>query len=280
MSKVNHDLRSNDGKTIFLPPEIAGTDGQGNLKIPNVYSESATQLYPIGTKFVDGERVFHYAYAGGALGATRGQVGYIVRTASAVPSYDASQAAGAGTVANPLKINGSSAGTPAKNAYAGQFIVIFSNTLGNVTHRIISNSISAYDSVYTTQYTTELVLDQPTPVAVEANTNCDIFPSRYADVRTPNDLTAGMYPFLGVPLRLITALRYFWIQTWGPCFITHNTADEIGDNQHWRAVVFYSDGTLKALHEMTALSDSGQIAGYTLATNGSGSEWTMLMLDR
>ncbi|GAG08187.1 unnamed protein product, partial [marine sediment metagenome] len=266
-----------DGKTIYSIPDKGGSTTQGNLALPNVYSESSTQLYDIGTKFVDGERVFHYAYAGGELPTLRGVVGYLCRTDNSQDSYDTSQDAGVGTVANPFKFDGGSADTPAANLWAGQYIVIYAGAaLGNITMRIVSHLAAEHDS----PYTIAAVLDQPTPIAVAGDTDCDIFPSRYADIRNGQDLAAGYYPFLGVSLIQTTSTYYFWLQTWGPCFITHKNADEIGDNQNWRQVVFNTDGSLEALHETTARTTSQQIAGYTFATTGSGSEWTMLMLDR
>ncbi len=59
---VNHDLRRQDGKTLFMPSWYHGQDGWGNLQLPNVYkADGATGKYPAGTKYVDGERVFWYA---------------------------------------------------------------------------------------------------------------------------------------------------------------------------------------------------------------------------
>ena len=99
-------------------------------------------------------------------------------------------------------------------------------------------------------------------------------------MRRPADLTAGMYPFLGVPLIYVTTLYYFWLQTWGPCFVTSNVT-EPGDVAYDRIVTWRSDGTLGLLDEDVHTSQyNNQIAGYTLATNGSASEWIMLMCDR
>ena len=62
MSKVNHDIRSNQGRTIYMPEYYEGENGWGNLAIPNVYAaDDATTLYPRGTRFVAGERSFYYS---------------------------------------------------------------------------------------------------------------------------------------------------------------------------------------------------------------------------
>lgn len=274
----NTDLRRVDGQTVYPPRGFEDQVAPGNIALPNVYEQSASQLYPIGTRYEDGERVFHYAYAGGEIALTlRGATGLTARTQSSQDTDDTAQVAGVGYDADhPFKIDGTSANTPAKNAYAGQYIMIQATGSNRITMRIVSNT----QGITASPYTTELVLDQPTPIAIGADKDCDIFPSRYADVRAAADYAADMYPVLGVPLVSITAARYFWIQTWGPCFLTARIGDTIGDNSFWRTVCFHSDGSLTTMHEATNATDSHQFAGYTLATNASADEWIQLMLNR
>ncbi|KKL60919.1 hypothetical protein LCGC14_2200540 [marine sediment metagenome] len=68
---INHDLRRVDGKTLFMPAWFQGELGWGNLKLPNVYrADGATQQYPAGTKYVDGERAFYYSQFIGQISGT------------------------------------------------------------------------------------------------------------------------------------------------------------------------------------------------------------------
>lgn len=61
MSKASHDIRSNHGKTIYMPEYYHGEEGFGNLAIPNIYAaDDAVALYPRGTRLVQGERSFYY----------------------------------------------------------------------------------------------------------------------------------------------------------------------------------------------------------------------------
>lgn len=283
MTKVNHDVRVNNGGTIYHLQEIGSAEGPGNLKIPNIFEQDESALYPIGTKLVLGDRVFHYCHFTTAIiKCNAAKLSYSCRDSSygQPASYDASQAVGVGTIANPFKVDGSSEGTPAKDYYAGGYIIPWvSAALGNPTMRILSSSASAYDLVYTTQYTVELVLEQPTPVVVAANTSCDVFQSRYADVREAWGGGSNMHHFVGVPMRIFTDEYYGWIQTWGPCFIVC-TATELGDAAYDRTAVFNSDGSIAPCDEQWNNALSNQFAGVTLAVNGSGSEWIMLMLDR
>lgn len=280
MVRINHDLRCVDGHTVYLPQEVGGDVGAGNLALPNIYTEDSVQQYPIGTRLEMGERTFRYFLASGAITYLNSAIVSLVsRTASAQDSYDTAQAAGVGTLATPFKINGTSAGVPAKNAYAGHWIVIFVATaLGVRQMRILSSSAAAA----TSPYTVELILDQPTPMAVAANTDCDLFPSRYASCvscfQGQDGAVNGLfYPFVGMPMAIMTSGRWGWCQTWGPCFVV-NTSTQMGDLTADRTAVFSSDGSVKPFDEKTVAE---QIAGYTLATvDGAGSEWIMLQLDR
>ena len=62
-TKINHDLRSYDGRTIIMPAWKGGQGGFGNLAIPDIGDTYSVQRYPVGTKLLDGERVFYYAKA-------------------------------------------------------------------------------------------------------------------------------------------------------------------------------------------------------------------------
>lgn len=285
MSKVNHDLRVNNGGTIHHLQEIDGAEGQGNLEIPNIFAEDESALYPIGTRLVLGDRTFHYAHFTTAITKTNAaKLSYSGRdsTYGQPASYDASQAAGVGTIANPLKVDGVGDGTPVKNFYAGAYIIPWvTAALGNPTMRIVSSTVSAYDDTYTTVYTVQLVLEQPTPVVIAANTSCDTFLSRYADVREAWGGGSTMHHFVGVPMRIFTDEYYGWLQTWGPCFIVC-TATELGDAAYDRTAIFNNDGSIAPCDEAwgKATPTSNQFAGCTLAIDGAGSEWIMLMLDR
>ena len=81
MSGANHDIRSNSGRTIYMPEYYAGEEGFGNLAIPNVYgTDDVTALYPRGTRLVAGERSFYY---GKYLGIANASATTITATAGA-----------------------------------------------------------------------------------------------------------------------------------------------------------------------------------------------------
>lgn len=253
----------------MLPSEPE--EGQNNIKIPNVFAQSSVKQYPFGARLQIDDRVFKYALAGGDLVTLRGMSSYACRTRNSVDTYDTAVAAGS----TELKVDGVSAGVPAKDAYAGGYVLILTTAaLGRVTMRIHGNSVA--DTTPSPYYTT-LYLEQALPHEVAANTDVDIFPSRYADVRNLNPL---WNPVVGVVLDYITSGYYCWVQTWGPAFITC-TGTEMGDASGDRTAVFSgSDGTIAPADETWNNATSPQFAGYTLATvDGAGSEWIMLMCD-
>ena len=52
-----------DGRTLVFPVWKGGQEGWDNLTLPDIRDIDAAQKYPIGTKLLDGERVFYYAKA-------------------------------------------------------------------------------------------------------------------------------------------------------------------------------------------------------------------------
>jgi hypothetical protein len=89
--------------------------------------------------------------------------------------------------------------------------------------------------------------------------------------------TASDYvTFLGIPAVRATAAQYFWLQTWGPCWITSdgNTCDSARD----RTIVFVGNGSVVSSNDVTV--ESGlQIAGVAMDTSSSGaSNAPMVML--
>jgi len=58
---INHDVRVVNGRTIYMPAYVDNQDGWGNLALPNLSVADSVQKYPLGAKYVDGDRVFKYA---------------------------------------------------------------------------------------------------------------------------------------------------------------------------------------------------------------------------
>ena len=276
--KIVHSLISNGGGFIQLPPWAGGQEDGiwQNLGIPTIFEQDVVQKYPIGTRYVDGQSTYHYYYAAGAI--TVALTG-ITSTKGMLNSAGYVYGAHAAGVIK-VKIDGTSNGVPAENYYAGGQIVFFAaNSVGRSQMRIVS-SLAAEA---TTPYAVELTLEQPTYQALADNVSCEVMPNRYVSCESSfqgqsGDGTSGTCPTLGIPCRNMTAARYGWAQTWGPCFVGR-TSTEPGDNQ--RQVCFSTDGSIQPISERwgAATSLSMQMAGYSLSIKAAGTGWIYLMID-
>ena len=72
MSEVKREqpLIYHDGAAVILPPWFQGETGWQNTAFPNVYKADASQRYPAGTKFVEGERIFYHSKFIGQISGT------------------------------------------------------------------------------------------------------------------------------------------------------------------------------------------------------------------
>jgi hypothetical protein len=274
-TKVNYSLRNYNGQIIWLPPDPA--DGLNNIALPTIFEQDSTQKYPLGTRYSDGECAYHYYYAGGAITvaltgitSTKGMLN------SGLYVYGA-HAAGV----RKVKIDGTSAGSPVADYYAGGRVVFFAaNSVGRSQMRIVS-SLAAEA---TTPYAVELTLEQPTYQALADNVTGEIMPNRYANCVSSfqgqsGDGTSGTCPTLGIPCRNMTSGYYGWVQTWGPCFVGR-TSTEPGSNLQ-RMTCFSTDGSIQPVSERWGATTplSAQMAGYSLSVVDTGTGWIYLMID-
>jgi len=277
MTKQNTDLRSVDGQTIYLPPEIGGASGQGNLSLPNVYSQTATAQYPIGTRFVNGNRTYHYGYFGTAVTYNTTAVGnYGAFLLSWSNSYDTAYTSGS---TNKVKVDGTSDGVPIAHALAGGYLFIWASTaIGRIQMRVVDNLAAESAS----PYSVELELEQNIPIDIAANTAFEVYANQYADMRTAwAGAQSGDYmAFVGLPTTIVTAERYGWVLTWGPCFIVA-AGTETGADSYDRQLVFMSDGSVGLAGDQYNTPLSNQIAGYALnrTSSANADQWMMLTLD-
>ncbi len=226
---VNHDLRVNNGGTLYLPPWEAGQDGKwsGNLLLPGVdlYKSSTEQKYPTATIFRHGMRTFVYTKTDptyfGQKGTGNGSInaGYICESAGEM-QIETNKVISGAAGATTLIINMT---TVAVNAYAGGFIGIKMGvgdrqTAGRSSmYQIISNTVNDGSGYSTFTIDGELV------IALTTADDVVITEHPFAIVRSPFSGPYGMA--LGVYIQQSLASRFCWVQTGGPCnFIPINAA--------------------------------------------------------
>jgi hypothetical protein len=85
----------------------------------------------------------------------------------------------------------------------------------------------------------------------------------------------GYVTFVGMAAANATSGQYFWVQTWGPCWITSdgNTCNGEGD----RTIYFVNNGSVVSGADVT-IESGYQMAGVALDTSSSGSSNAPMVL--
>jgi len=111
---------------------------------------------------------------------------------------------------------------------------------------------------------TTLTLYDPLPIDVAAASQIQIFPSVYASVASAKNiqgLNDPVKPKVCVPLVAVADEKYFWGQTWGPCYGVPSETFPRGTNMH--DLQFNSDGSV-TLQKARTTESYYQRAGYRL----------------
>lgn len=239
------------GKQLILP---AHKGGQGNTwvnkKIPNPYSEDATQMYPIGTKFIDDDCVWRYMHAGNEC--TRGRLVQSYNAYSSGTTRERALIAVAGAVGDTT-VTCTAQGTVTASMFAGGYIIVTST--GKLVYRIEDNTAAAAGDTFTCK------LAHPLRNTIGTGDYLQCVRGKYADVRyLSGSPEAGMGSAVGAAHWTVTSGYYFWGQTWGPCSITGT--DNVGASLSERGLVMGTDGAVKC--EYTAgLQYIGYLIPYT-----------------
>ena len=283
MSGPNHDLRSNAGRTIFMPEYYEGEEGFGNLNLPNIYAaDDAIALYPRGTKLVMGERVFYYGtYRGvantsagvGAVTATDGDdlFGKFLFTCAYQQDYSNGELIR--KIQNELHIAYKDTITTigsnierADNWYAGGWVSgkdtipaderMFMRMIvkhdyfatGSKTQGFWNDSTKSYTVVDLSAYSNVSVLELDQPV-INSKTGMatTLMPNEWKHGVWLNDSGYGHYRnCLGACMHNDpTATRHVWYQTWGPMFCPHVHAAGGGDAANERVIILMADGSVQ-----------------------------------
>ena len=175
---------------------------------PDIFSESSTQLFPLGTRYEYGENTYRYAKAGAAI-----QAGLIVQAAAITEGDIAVQSA---VTAGDKTISLTTTATTTDNQYDEGYLFITQNNaqaarVGGV-HRIKSHTSGSAGTLTFTLY-------EAIKVALDTSSKVTIIANRYNGVITAAaaptaELVGVTYPLQDVD-NTITSGYYFWVQTHG-----------------------------------------------------------------
>lgn len=210
----------------------------GGITGHRVWETKTIAQYSIGTRLMteDG-RVFRYAKSGGACYTGRGCAFY----QDVAISGNCSGALVA--TARQITFAYAVAGTFAKDALKGGYISIFGDDPEPVDascpqRRILGNNANGVGDLI-------LELDAPVGRVVADAQFCEVYYNPYGDLRLG---TRTIESFAGVAAVYVAAAdTYFWVQTWGPCWIAPQEASF--NSGEYRDAYFRYDGTIQAYSE-------------------------------
>ena len=225
--EFQHQVWNNNGYVLEYP-YIATSQELYQGYPPDPLTESATQEYPLGTKLINGERVWRYCKNSsaaitvvgnilqGAAGVHADIEDDIVVAASegqtyAIGSYDI-------TLTSTANIDVA----PWSTADAGKEGYVYVNGGTGIGQ---CRKIKSHEAAVTTG-TFIVVVYEPWKVApVAGSTECGLAENPYSNVVVAAaQATLGPAPPIGVATIALTASYYFWAQSGGPCAVTAHAA--------------------------------------------------------
>jgi len=211
-TNINHDLRVNNGCTLYMPPWEEGNDKWGNLALPDVYAIGTAQLYPTATIFRKGLRTFIYSQCAatgyGTSGAGIMAGACMEPTAEILILTDAVVSGAAGDSV----IGVTTSDSVALNAYAGGQIGFIQaagglTTVGRGgTFQIISNTEESGNVTYFT-------IDGTLVNTFGTGDDVVLAENPYAECRT--NVNGNYHMTSGVNVCTTVASSYLWLQTGG-----------------------------------------------------------------
>ena len=249
---------------------LRGSDLGVTASPQDIYELSSTQKLRLGTKLVRGDRVFRYAKA----------IETFVKTSTLCYStyhQDINYAAIA--TASPAGSNkiyvtvGAADGVANDGAFAahsleGGSLVIFDATANeNMYFDILDNNAAVSGGIIT------ITLDGELPNATVATTfHVEAIGSPY---RVSNGNPSGLRYWAGLPMRMATTTNpYFWLQTWGPCWVAPQAS--VGASANLGSVRARHDGSLD-IHATAGYEDA-QIVGSVMSYAQGGTQGAPIIM--
>jgi hypothetical protein len=267
----------NTDPTRRLPGRIIGPA----VSLAGVYQdydeESATQNYTIGSRMQVDERVFYYSYAHAAIAGITASMRLAVSTDQILAVNDLLSvgATVAGATQVVVTVGAFQAGVVTANELVGGWLEIWPVAGTSFMFRkITANTATAVGGNIT------ITVDRPMENVVGAASQVTVHPSVYRNVESA--VTAGLAQFataIGLPPRAVQLNYYFWLQTWGPCFIAPTGAWPLSVLNDYD-VYFHQDGTTADFNAEYAAGAniSPQRIGHVMGSGAYGAGSVFLQL--
>lgn len=252
------------GRLTVLNPNVGIVDRAEiglDTDLIDVYEESVTQIWPLGTRFQLGERVYRYFQSGAvALGAGKGVQPPVIETNGDVTDMAVDTPA---IGARQMEVTNGSNTAITANEFTGGWLVVNDDTGEAYAYQIRIN-----DAIATSGSGTIYLYDQ-VKVALGAGATVSLTHSTYykniIHPSPPTQLVTGFVP--GV----MTADYFGWLQTWGPAAcLQQGTLYEGQDVMASRSV----DGAVESwkVSIRTGGTGAGDETAFVLVEDSAGSE--------
>jgi hypothetical protein len=248
-----------------------------------IYTPTAIQYFPLGTRFEDHGREWVYCRAHEAITLPhRGspclaQYPWVATSVYSVKGEetDSRSVGDAGRKSITVEFIDDYLTDSApymaknKNSLAGGFATIFFTSELIATVRITGNEVAIADPDTATNDQMVIYFDDPLPTAIDASAHVDIYPSPY--IACGNSNSGTVYSsFVCVPPCAVTSQYFFWGQVKGPCWVTPNAGITTAK---YRDVGFHTNGTI------VVMVAGYQRAGYIIYRGDGSQDDAMIMLD-
>ena len=286
-TQFTQPLVSENGAIVILPPHAP--ESLVNLQEPDIYAESVTQLYPVGTLawFPGMGKKYRYAKAGGALGGLKTLAingNYVPDAASYADDggfYGHCQEDGVASAyaigTTVIYLTGTQ--DTAKNFYEGGHLIHF-DAARAVCYED-SYVISGPDEASTTPWQNQKVtLHKAKKYAIVAADGIEIWRNPYSNIVSHDTSGYSRYSTaMGVPPIPVQSGYWFWLQTAGPLLITPNGWSTLcpGYAVDTREARVQRGGGI--ICASTAGDASDQVIGVLLAATESGSADAFINMD-
>ncbi len=272
---VNHKVINKNGWSIWLPGKVK--KGLVNFDEPDIYAQSVTQLYPLGTKleFADG-RVFRYGqFLETSLTPPLARLlcnASLVGGSASTYGYEGTLDATSDVAVGSTKLIMNDTDDRVEQYYEDGMLAVYP-TYSYHCYRILGNEVAAtVDDV--TIYIEDPGLNE---LLVVASTGITAYPSVFRNMAY-ND-ASGYESAVGMYLgKTMTAAYYGWVQRKGRAIITPTAF--FGDSANERLAMMWSDSTI-ATAASADPSSGYQIVGYLSerTVSGYGDLTVQLMLE-
>jgi len=257
------------GYILEFPSVLNESDLMEGVPV-NPFAESATQLFPLGTKAVQGDKVYRYCKNSSAALTVIGSAlqapapihadcqDDIVVAASAGETY----AIGSNTINLTSTANIAAAPWSTKDGGKEGYVYVNGGTGIGMCRKIKSHA--AFSG---TSSTLVEVYDGWTVAPIAGDTECGIIENPYSNVVVAAALTTMP---VGVNPLAVTASYYFWAQTGGPAAVICHAAIAIGT----MAIVGTTAGEVDPMSAFT----TEVIIGYMLTPGIKDNDAAMIFL--